>query len=79
MDCATPDLMKTAKRWLIYMGQTMNDGVLFSKHVPNASEFVYYSDSDWSTQRSTTGGTGQLAGGSIISTSRRQDCTNEVS
>jgi hypothetical protein len=54
----------------------MNDGVLFSKHVPNASEFVYYSDSDWSTQRSTTGGTGQLAGGSIISTSRRQDCTS---
>ena len=74
MDCATPDMFKTALRWLVFMGQTMNDGVMVSKHAVNASQFVYYADSDWSVHRSTSGGTGQLAGGSIIATSRRQEC-----
>ena len=34
----------------------------------------WWSDSDWDVHRSTTGGTGQLAGASVHATSKRQDC-----
>lgn len=74
MDFATRDLFQTALHWLVFMGQTAKDGITYSANAPNASQLVYWSDSDWSTRRSTTGGTGQLAGGSVIAASRRQDC-----
>ena len=35
---------------------------------------MQWSDSDWAVRRSTTGGTGQLAGGSVFAMSRRQEC-----
>ena len=53
----------------------MNDGLLFSRNAHNARQLVWWSDSDWDVRRSTTGGTGQLAGASTTATSRRQDCT----
>ena len=41
----------------------------------NGRQLEWYTDSDWDVRRSTTGGTGQLAGASIHATSKRQDCT----
>ena len=74
MDFATEDLFKTALHMLVFMGQSHADGLLYSRHAPNARQLVWWSDSDWSARRSTTGGTGQLAGASICATSRRQEC-----
>ena len=75
MDFGTEDMFKTALHLLVFMGQTHADGLLYSKHAPNARQLVWWSDSDWSTRRSTTGGTGQLAGASVCASSRRQECT----
>ena len=74
LDFSTPDLMKTALRILVYMGQTMDDGLTYSRHAPNAARLEWWTDSDWAVRRSTTGGTGQLAGASVMAQSRRQDC-----
>ena len=75
MGFPTPDLMKTALRVLVYMGQTADHGITYSRHAPNADVLEWWSDSDWAMRRSTTGGTGQMAGGSTCAQSRRQDCT----
>ena len=75
MGFPTPDLMTTALRVLVYLGQTMDQGITYSRHAPNAAVLEWWSDSDWAMRRSTTGGTGQLAGGSACAQSRRQDCT----
>ena len=74
MSFSTPDLFKTALRVLVYMGQTMDMGITYSRFAPNAGELEWWTDSDWAMRRSTTGGTGQLAGGSVCAQSRRQDC-----
>ena len=74
MDFATEDLFKTGLQCLIFMGQTHSDGLLYSKHAPDARRLVWWSDSDWDVRRSTTGGTGQLAGSSILAVSRKQEC-----
>ena len=74
MDFATEDLFKTALYWLVYMGQTHAMGITYTREGINAREYIHYSDSDWAIRRSTTGGTGQLAMGSVISQSRKQDC-----
>ena len=71
---ATDDLYKTAQRCLIYMGQTHDDGPFYSIHAENARTPVAYSDSDWGARRSTTGGTIQTDGASVLAVSRRQDC-----
>ena len=75
MDCATEDLFNAAKYCLVYMGQTHTEGITYLRDVQGGRRYVHWSDSDWSTRRSTTGGTGQLAGGSTQATSRKQDCT----
>ena len=75
MDCATEDLFNAAKYCLVYMGQTHTEGITYLRDVPGGRRYVHWSDSDWSTRRSTTGGTGQLAGGSTQASSRKQDCT----
>ena len=74
MDFATEDLFKTALHLLVFMGQAHSDGLLYSRHAPNARQLEWWSDSDWSVRRSTTGGTGQLAGASVCAMSRRQEC-----
>ena len=74
MDFATEDLYKTALHMLVFMGQTQADGLLYSAHAPNARQLEWWSDSDWSARRSTSGGTGQLAGASVCAMSRRQEC-----
>ena len=56
------------------MGQTHLMGVTFTREGIGAREYIHYSDSDWAVRRSTTGGTGQLALGSFMAQSRRQDC-----
>ena len=66
--------MKTALRVLVYMGQTADHGITYSRHAPDADVLEWWTDSDWAVRRSTTGGTGQLAGGSVCAQSRRQDC-----
>ena len=71
---ATPDLFATALRILIFLGQTAGEGITYSRDAPEGDVLVAWSDSDWSERRSTTGGTLQLAGGSIHAQSRRQDC-----
>ena len=47
------------------MGQTHLMGVTYTREGIGAREYVHYSDSDWAVRRSTTGGTGQLALGSV--------------
>ena len=79
MDCATEDLFRAAKYCLVYMGQTHKEGITYLRDTPGGRRYVHWSDSDWSTRRSTTGGTGQLAGGSTQATSRKQDCTSTSS
>mgnify|MGYP005711840753 CR=1 FL=1 len=74
MTFPTDDLMKSALRLLVYMGQTADHGITYSRFAPNADVLEWWSDSDWAVRRSTTGGTGQLAGGSVTAMSRRQDC-----
>ena len=74
MDFATEDLFKTGIHMLVFMGQTHNDGCLYSKNAPNARRLVWRSDSDSGERRSTTGGTGQLAGASVLASPRRQEC-----
>ena len=74
MSFATEDLFKAAIYCLVYMGQSHDTGVTYSRNVPDAELYVHWSDSDWSTRRSTTGGTAQLAGGSTTAISRRQEC-----
>ena len=74
MDFATEDLFKTALYFLVYLGQTHKQGITYTREGVGASEYVHWSDSDWAVRRSTTGGTGQLALGSLIATSRKQDC-----
>ena len=75
----TFDLFKCAKRVLIFMGQTANYGILYSAAAHDASRLVAWSDSDWATRRSTTGSNVELAGGSVLASSRRQDCTSSSS
>ena len=74
MDFATEDLFKTALYFLVYLGQTHKQGITYTREGVGAGEYVHWSDSDWAVRRSTTGGTGQLALGSLIATSRKQDC-----
>ena len=74
MDFSTPDLFKTALRCLVFMGQSKDDGLLYSRHAHDGRRLRWWTDSDWDVNRSTTGGTGQLAGSSIHATSKRQDC-----
>ena len=54
---------------------THDRGITYARGAANARTYEHYADSDWSARRSTTGGTGQLAGGSIIAQSRKQECT----
>ena len=75
MDFATEDLYQCALYCLVYMGQTHDRGITYARNAADARRYVHYADSDWDMRRSTTGGTGQLAGGSIISQSRKQECT----
>jgi hypothetical protein len=70
----TKDLFNTAMRCLIFMGQTIDDGILFSSHASMAGTLQAYGDSDWAVRRSTTGSALQLAGGCVKAVSRRQDC-----
>ena len=65
MDFATEDLFKTVLYWLVYMGQTHLMGITYTREGIGAREYTHYSDSDWAVRRSTTGGTGQLALGSV--------------
>ena len=65
MDCATEDMFRCALYCLIFMGQSHADGITYVRDSPDARTFVQWSDSDWAVERSTTGGTGQLAGGSV--------------
>ena len=37
---------------------------------------MHWSDSDWAVRRSTTGGSGQLAGATVQAMSRKQDCVS---
>ena len=74
MDFATEDLFRSALYCLVYMGQTHDQGITYSRNAPDARRLVHWTDSDWSVQRSTTGGTAQLAGGSVHAVSRRQEC-----
>ena len=74
MDFATEDLFKTALHWLGVHGPDALDGHHLHTRGRGAREYIHYSDSDWAVRRSTTGGTGQLALGSVMARSRRQDC-----
>ena len=74
MDFGTEDLFRTALHCLVFMGQTHSDGISYTRGTPGGRIFVQWSDSDWAVRRSTTGGTGQLAGGSVFAMSRRQEC-----
>ena len=74
MDCATEDMFKCAIYCLVFMGQSHADGITYLRDSPGGRRFELWSDSDWSVHRSTTGGTGQLAGGSTSAVSRKQDC-----
>ena len=79
MDFGTEELFQCALYGLVFLGQTHEDGITYSKHAPDAYRLIWWSDSDWATERSTTGGTGQLAGGSVHAVSRKQDCTTTSS
>ena len=76
MDCATEDMYNAAMHTLVYMGQTHTDGLTYLRHAIGGRKYVHWSDSDWSVRRSTSGGSGQLAGASVQATSRKQDCTS---
>jgi len=75
LNFATEDLFNTALRCLVYMGQTRRQGMLYSRHAADAQQLIAYSDSAWAVHRSTTGTTLQLAGGSILAASCKEDCT----
>jgi len=74
MTFPTSDLFHTALRVLVFLGQTMNDGIMYSANAPNAREYIAWSDSDWAVSRSTSGGIHTLAGGAIDASSRKQEC-----
>jgi hypothetical protein len=76
MDCATEDMFNAALYCLVFMGQTHDDGITYVRDAPGGRRYVHWSDSDWAVRRSTTGGTGQLAGASVQATSRKQDCVS---
>ena len=76
MDCATEDMFKAALHCLVFMGQTHNDGITYVRDAPFGRRYVHWSDSDWAVRRSTSGGTGQLAGASVQAMSRKQDCVS---
>ena len=79
MDFGTEELYQCALYGLVFLGQTHEDGITYSRHAPEADRLIWWSDSDWAVERSTTGGTGQLAGGSVHAVSRKQDCTSTSS
>ena len=56
------------------MGQTHRDGITYVRDSPGGRRYKHWSDSDWAVRRSTSGGTGQLAGASVQAISRKQDC-----
>ena len=60
MDFGTEELFQCALYGLVFLGQTHEDGITYSRHAPEADQLVWWSDSDWAVVRSTTGGTGQL-------------------
>ena len=74
MDCATEDMFNAALQCLVFMGQTHRDGIAYVRDAPGGRRYTHWSDSDWAVRRSTTGGTGQLAGASVQAISRKQDC-----
>jgi hypothetical protein len=76
---STADLFKCGIRVLIFLGQTKEDGIIYSKSAVDAGVLVSWSDSDWSVRRSTTGMNHMLAGGSIGASSKRQDCISTSS
>lgn len=76
MDCATEDMFKAAILCLIFMGQTRDDGITYVRDAPFGRRYVHWSDSDWAVRRSTSGGTGQLAGATVQAMSRKQDCVS---
>ena len=74
MDCATEDMFNAALQCLVFMGQTHREGITYVRDAPGGRRYTHWSDSDWAVRRSTTGGTGQLAGASVQAISRKQDC-----
>ena len=70
------DMFNAALYCLVFMGQTHDDGITYVRDAPGGRRYVHWSDSDWAVRRSTTGGTGQLAGASVQATSRKQDCVS---
>ena len=76
MDCATEDMFSAAMLCLVFMGQTHDDGITYLRDAPFGRRYVHWSDSDWAVRRSTSGGTGQLAGATVQAMSRKQDCVS---
>ena len=53
-----------------------DDGITYVRDAPSGRRYVHWSDSDWAVRRSTSGGTGQLAGATVQGMSRKQDCVS---
>ena len=76
MDCSTEDMFDAALLCLVFMGQTHDDGITYVRDAPGGRRYVHWSDSDWAVRRSTSGGSGQLAGATVQAMSRKQDCVS---
>ena len=65
MDCSIEDMFNAALLCLVFMGQTHGDGITYVRDAPGGRRYVHWSDSDWAVRRSTSGGSGQLAGATV--------------
>ena len=68
----TAEMDAHADRIIAYMGQHADDGIRFDGTAANASEFAFYSDSDWNVGHSTTGWCAMYGGGTVGYGSKRQ-------
>ena len=68
---STEDMFNAALLCLVFMGQTHKDGITYVRDAPGGRRYVHWSDSDWAVRRSTSGGSGQLAGATVQAMSRK--------
>ena len=61
----TAEMDAHADRIIAYMDQHPKDGISFDGTAAKATEFAFYSDSDWNVGHSTTGWCATYGGGTV--------------
>ena len=70
----TEELYRCLTRILVYLSRTRNLGTRFTGKADDAKVLRAYADANWDITRSVTGFLIMLAGGTILSCSKRQHC-----